>query len=139
MIVLDTNVASAAMRRETDTVLAVWLDNCPRESLWLTAITVFEIRVGIETLSNGRRRRQLEDDFARALREDYQDRVLPFDEPAATAAGLLTAQRRRAGRPVEIRDTLIAGIVISRRAELATGNVRHFQDLDVRVINPWQA
>jgi predicted nucleic acid-binding protein len=139
MIILDTNVVSAAMRSVTDAAIAAWLDARPVESLWLTTVTVFEIRMGIETLTPGRRRRQLQEDFARVLSDDFQNRILPLDEPAAQAAGILASQRRRAGRSVEVRDTLIAGIVISRKADFVTGNVRRFQDLDIRVIDPWVA
>jgi predicted nucleic acid-binding protein len=138
MIVLDTNVVSALMRREPDSTVRRWLDDCPSESIWLTAVTIFEIRFGLETLSVGRRRQQLESDFSRLLAEDFQGRILHFDDGAAEAAARLAARRKPLGRVGELRDTLIAGIVISRKAELATRNVRHFQDLEVSVIGPWQ-
>ena len=137
MIILDTNVISAAMRTRQDPVIAQWLNDFPIESLWLTAITVFEIRLGIEVLAAGKKRRQLEQDFERALFDDFEGRVLALDEAAAQAAGVLDGQRRRDGRPIEMRDTLIAGIAIAQKAALATGNIRHFQDLDIRLFNPW--
>jgi toxin FitB len=62
---------------------------------------------------------------------------LNFDQEAANAAASISAKRRAGGHPNEIRDVLIAGIVISRHADLATRNVRHFQNLDIRVIDPW--
>ncbi|MBA3588627.1 MAG: type II toxin-antitoxin system VapC family toxin, partial [Methylibium sp.] len=64
-------------------------------------------------------------------------RILPFDAEAAAQAALIGAARQRAGRPVDVRDTQIAGIAIARRATLATRNVRHFEDLPTPVINPW--
>jgi hypothetical protein len=85
MIVLDTNVLSGVMRPEPDRIVVAWLDRQPSESLWTTAVTVFEIRFGLELLARGRRRRQLEDAFARAIEEDFQGRVLSFDEEAARA------------------------------------------------------
>jgi predicted nucleic acid-binding protein len=139
MIILDTNVVSAAMRDDVEPRIRAWLDDRPPESIWLTSITVFEIRFGIQILAEGRKRRQLESDFARALTEDFEGRVLDFDNPAAEAAAAFSAQRKLGGRPMELRDTLIAGIVVSRRAELATRNVRHFEDLDISVINPWSS
>jgi predicted nucleic acid-binding protein len=139
MIVLDTNVVSALMRREPDAIVRRWLDNRPAESIWLTAVTIFEIRFGIETLAAGRRRLQLEADFAKLLSEDLQGRILHFDDGAAESAASLAARRKPLGRVGELRDTLIAGIVISRKAELATRNLRHFQDLEVPVIDPWAA
>jgi predicted nucleic acid-binding protein len=137
MIVLDTNVVSAAMAASPDPRIIAWLDGHPPESLWITAISVFEIRYGIDTLVSGKRRRMLEQAFARAIVDDFQDRVLALDESAATAAAAIAAARRRVGRPVDLRDTLIAGIASSRRATIATRNSRHFRDLDVPVIDPW--
>jgi predicted nucleic acid-binding protein len=139
MIVLDTNVISALMRREPDAIVRRWLDDRPAESVWITAITIFEIRFGIETLAEGRRRQQLEGDFARLIAEDLQGRILHFDDGAAESAATLAARRKPLGRIGELRDTLIAGIVMSRKAEFATRNLRHFQDLEVPVIDPWAA
>ncbi len=70
--------------------------------------------------------------------KDLENRVLDFDSAAATEAAALTASRQRTGRPVDVRDTQIAGIALVRRATLATRNVRHFQDLSVTVIDPWR-
>lgn len=137
MIVLDTNVLSALMRREPDPAVVSWLDGQASESVWTTAITVFEIRFGLELLAPGRRRRRLEDAFNRAVDEDFQGRILPFDQEAAREAASRAAERRAAGKPVDFRDVEIAGIVSARRATLATRNVRHFQDLGIGVVDPW--
>lgn len=137
MIVLDTNVLSALMRREADPVVVAWLDTQPPESIWTTAITVFEIRFGLEILTNGRRRRSLEDAFAKALDQDFDGRVLPFDQTAAEAAAAIAAEQRRAGRPVEIRDVEIAGIAAARKATLATRNTRHFEGTGIALVDPW--
>ncbi len=107
--------------------------------IWTTAITVFEVRFGLELLADGRRRRLLEEAFAKALEEDFENRVLHFDPTAADIAGRLAAERRRAGRPVEIRDVQIAGITAARRASLATRNLRHFEGLGLSLIDPWSA
>ena len=139
MILLDTNVLSALMRSEPEPRVVAWLDGQPPESIWTTSITVFEVRLGLELLATGRRRRLLEEAFAQALEEDFENRVAVFDRPAAEAAGRIAAQRRRAGRPVEIRDVQIAGIAASRRATLATRNLRHFEGLGVDLVDPWSA
>jgi len=138
VILLDTNVLSALMRREADAIVVTWLDGQPPESIWITAITVFEVRFGLEILAKGRRRRRLEDAFVNALEEDFQSRVLPFDQAAAQAAAAIAAQQRRAGKPVEIRDVQIAGIAAARKATLATRNIRHFQGLGIDLVDPWQ-
>ena len=137
MIVLDTNVLSALMRRQSDPTVVAWLDRQPSESVWTTSVTIFEIRFGLELLAVGRRRRQLEDAFARAVEEDFEGRVLPFDQEAAWEAASRAAERRAAGKPVDFRDIEIAGIISARRATLVTRNVRHFQDLGIRVVDPW--
>ena len=137
MIVLDTNVLSAVMRREADPSVVAWLDRQPAESLWTTAVTVFEIRFGLELLAPTRRRRQLEDAFTRALEEDFEGRILAFDHEAAREAAGRAAERRPAGKAVDFRDIEIAGIVSARRATLATRNARHFQGLGIEVVDPW--
>lgn len=137
MILLDTNVLSALMHREPEPAVVAWLDRQPAESVWTTSITVFEVGMGLEILAQGRRRRSLERAFTEALEEDLEHRVAVFDESAAEAAGRLAAERRRSGRPVEIRDVQIAGIATARKATLATRNLRHFEDLGLKLVDPW--
>jgi predicted nucleic acid-binding protein len=139
VILLDTNVLSALMTPQQDAVVAVWLDTQPKESLWTTAVTIFEIRIGIDLLALGRRRQLLENAFATALEEAFNGRIVPFDESAAQAAGHISAARRKMGRSLEIRDVQIAGIAIARKATIATRNIRHFEDLGIPLIDPWSA
>jgi predicted nucleic acid-binding protein len=139
VILLDTNLLSALMQTVPDPVVLAWLDRQPPEEVWTTTINVFEIRFGLSRLAEGRRRRMLEESFALLLREDLGGRVAPFDMAAAAEAGLLAARREAAGRPGEIRDTMIGGIAIARRAVLATRNTRHFSDLGTEVVDPWSA
>ena len=137
MIVLDTDVLSALMRHEADPAVVAWLDLQSAESVWTTAVTVFEIRFGLELLAAGRRRRQLGDAFSRVLEGDFQGRILPFDREAAQEAATRAVERRAVGKTVDFRDIEIAGIVSARQATLATRNVRHFQDLGIELIDPW--
>ena len=139
MIVLDTNVLSALMQSAPDDAVVEWLDRQPAESIWTTSVTVFETRFGLALLPSGRRRRALEAAFDRLLAEDLERRVLDFDDAAAAAAAELAAARQRAGRPVDLRDTLIASIALARRATIATRNVRHFADSNVSIVDPWTA
>jgi predicted nucleic acid-binding protein len=115
------------------------LDKRPTESIWTTSVTFFEVRLGIERLAESRRRDQLEEGFRRAFDQTLQGRLLAFDLEAARSAAILLARRMGRGEPSEMRDTMIAGIVVSRRAELVTRNIRHFGDLGLAVINPWSA
>lgn len=139
MIVLDTNVLSALMRTSPHAALVAWLDRQHADSIWTTSITVFEARFGLALLAKGRRRNALETAFTRVLQEDLENRVLDFDEAAAGAAASLAASRQQAGRPADLRDTMIAGITLARRATLATRNVRHFADLEIPIVDPWTA
>ncbi len=125
------------MQREADPAVVAWLDLQPSESVWTTAVTVFEIRFGLELLAPGRRKRQLEDAFSRALDEDFQGRILVFDAEAAEEAASRAAERRAVGKTVDFRDIEIAGIVSARRATLATRNSRHFMDLGIELVDPW--
>ncbi|MGA8621886.1 MAG: type II toxin-antitoxin system VapC family toxin [Candidatus Sulfotelmatobacter sp.] len=138
MIILDTNVLSALMMRAPDKRVIVWLDGQPRESVWTTAISVFEVRFGLEIMPSGKRRAALIDDFEEFLSRIHH-RVAPFDTEAAQRAGTLMASRKMRGRPRETRDTMIAGIVLSRRATLATRNIRDFDDISATLIDPWTA
>lgn len=137
MIILDTNVLSALAGQTPQANVVSWLDSQPPESIWITSITVFEARFGIETMAKGRRRQQLETRFEEFLRLDIKNRVLEFDAMAANVAARLAAERQRAGHSVDFRDTQIAGIAMARKATLATRNVRHFQGLAFSVVNPW--
>lgn len=126
------------MQSRPEPKVIAWLDRQPSESIWITSITVFEARMGLALLPAGRRRQTLESALSQLLVQDLENRILPFDDAAAVEAAALAATRQRAGRPVDFRDTQIAGIVISRRAVLATRNVRHFSDLTNGVVNPWE-
>jgi predicted nucleic acid-binding protein len=139
MIILDTNVLSALMRTIPEAPVVAWLDRQPAESVWITSITLFEARLGLALLASGRRRQTLEAAFSHQLQEDQENRVLDFDSAAATEAASLAAARQKNGRPVDMRDTQIAGIALARRATLATRNVRHFADLKISIVDPWAA
>lgn len=139
MIVLDTNVLSALMRQKPEAPVVAWLDRQPAESVWITSVTLFEARYGLALLPKGRRRQAMEAAFESLLKDDLEDRVLDFDAAAAGEAAILAADRQKRGRPVDMRDTQIAGIALARRATLATRNARHFRELNVPVVDPWQA
>jgi predicted nucleic acid-binding protein len=137
MIVLDTNVLSALIKDEPDPAIQHWLDDQAELSIWTTTISIFEIRYGLAIMPAGRRQSLMLGAFERALEDKLERRVLSFDIVAAEQAASLMARRKIAGRPVDLRDTMIAGIALAQRAMLATRNVRHFADLDLAVVNPW--
>lgn len=136
MIVLDTNVLSALMRPQPEAKVVTWLDAQPRDSVWITSITAFEVRFGLQIMATGKKRTALFHAFE-SLLETMGHRIAAFDAAAAEHAGDLMARRQHAGRPVDLRDTMIAAIVLSRRASLATRNVAHFRDAGFSIENPW--
>jgi hypothetical protein len=138
MIVLDTNVISALMRKEPEIPVVKWLDRQPAASVWITAITVMEIRFGLQAMPKGRRQHALISSFDLMLKSMIEDRIASFDAEAGIHAAGLMAQRKRKSRPIEVRDTMIAGIVLANRAALATRNTQHFEDLPLTVVNPWK-
>jgi len=138
MTILDTNVLSALMHRTPDRRVVAWLDKQPRTSVWTTSVTVLEIRFGLHILPAGKRRSLLLGAFQELL-DQLDRRVAPFDVAAAEHAADLMASRQKKGRPVELRDTMIAGIVLAQHASLATRNTAHFADIPFPVINPWTA
>ena len=137
MIILDTNVLSALMQQHPDPQVVAWLDDQPAESIWINSITLFEARYGLALLVSGQRKNDLQERFEQLLQDDLENRVALFDSNAATQSAQLAADRKARGRPVDIRDTFIAGIALAQRATLATRNTRHFDDLSVPVVNPW--
>jgi predicted nucleic acid-binding protein len=139
VILLDTNVISAFIRPEPDEAVMSWLDSQPPESMWTTSISVYELRFGVELLAVGRRRQLLDEALTKALEDDFDGRVIPFDVAAAQAAGRIGAARRQLGRTIEVRDVQIAGIAIARKATICTRNIRHFEDLGIDLIDPWSA
>ena len=138
MIILDTNVLSGLMRQTPEREVVRWLDEQPRTSIWTTAITVLEIRFGLQILPAGKRRVALMQAFEAVLLDKIEQRIAPFDLAAAQHAGDLMAARQRKGRPGDLRDVMLAGIVLAHHATLATRNTRHFDDLAVAVVNPWE-
>ena len=122
------------MRREEQVI--AWMNRQARPSVWTTSVSVYETRFGIELLASGRRRRGLEEIFGRFIKEALDHRVLTFDLSAAEAAGAIAAKQRRTGRPVEVRDVLIAGIVAAQKATLATHNTRHFAGIGLPLVDP---
>jgi toxin FitB len=124
------------MRTVPDRSVVAWLDRQLRSSVWITSITVMELHQAIQSLPIGRRRTALHGALRQVISENIGDRIASFDDAAAQATASVTAERRRAG---ELRDGMIAGIIMATGATLATRNTRHFEDLSIPLINPWTA
>jgi toxin FitB len=139
VILLDTNVLAALMRQRPETAVIHWLDRQARTSVWTTSVTALELGFGLQVMTTGKPRSLLIANFDRLLAELIQQRIAPFDGEAAQRAGDLMTIRQKKGRPGELRDSMIAGIALASHATLATRNVKHFDDLSVSVLNPWES
>lgn len=137
MIILDTNVLSEILRPAPEPRVVEWLEEQPRASIFTTTITRGEILYGIRVLPAGKRRNGLWNAAMEMFDTDFNDLVLSFDSVAADAYAEISAARRVAGRPISQPDAQIAGITLSRGAQLATRNVKDFGACGFEVINPW--
>lgn len=139
MIILDTNVLSEMTNPARHPAPMRWLDSQNPDELWTTVINAYELRFGVELLPAGKRRAKMMQELEDLLDSFLELKIVPLEMTAVEQAARLAADRRRRGVTVEVRDVMIAGIAISRQATLATRNVRHFDDLPVPVVNPWEA
>lgn len=137
MIVLDTNVLSELIRPVPDLGVLAWMEAQPADGLFTTAITRGEMLFGARILPTGRRRDDLLAEIEAIFSIDMAGRVLPYDESAADAHAEIAVRRRGQGRPSSQSDLMIAGIVRSLGATLATRNVRDFEDCGVALVDPW--
>ena len=136
-VLLDTNVVSELLRPSPNPVVENWVAVRQAADLHFSAVGEAELRYGVAILSAGRRRDALALAIEKILREDFEDRVLPFDTEAAREYADFAASRRAAGRPVAPADCQIAAIARSRDVAVATRNVRDFADMAITLIDPW--
>ncbi|MHB1304487.1 MAG: PIN domain-containing protein [Acidiphilium sp.] len=139
MIILDTNVVSEPLKPAASEAVIAWLDRQDPSSLYLTAITLAELLLGLELLPLGRRRSDLEARIGSLLNEFLPDRILPFDPMAARFHAPLSARARDAGRAISLADGQIAAIAAMRGYAVATRDTAPFIAAGVAVIDPWTA
>jgi predicted nucleic acid-binding protein len=135
MIIMDTNVVSELMRTRPDAAVAAWALEADSD-LFVTAVTVAEIRYGIARLPEGKRKQDIAA-AADAVLSAFTPRVLPFDLVAAACYGALVAGREASGHPISVFDAQIAAVCQARGAKLATRNVKDFEETGVTIIDPW--
>ncbi len=139
MIVLDTNVLSEVLRSSPSQTVLRWLAAQEPMKVYLTTITQAEVLLGIAAMAAGKRRTRLQAVIEKMLSDEFEGRILPFDEEAARTFANIVSGRIALGRPISQFDAMIAAIARTRRATLATRNVQDFAHCDVRIINPWDA
>lgn len=134
---LDTNVISELVKPEPDINVVRWIEETDESILFLSVLTVGEIRNGIERLKLGRRRGRLESWLKVDLRARFQDRILPVDEAIAERWGALSAIAAASGKPVPVIDGLLAATAMHHDLMLVTRNAPDVAGAAVPTLNPW--
>ena len=139
MILIDTHVISELWKAEPDPDVLAWIDAQAVETFYLSAITVGELRFGMATMPEGKRRSIYEDRLEREVLPALTGRVLPFDLDASKANADLMARARAEGKAIGKADGYIAATAAARALTVATRDVAPFQAAGLTVINPWEA
>jgi predicted nucleic acid-binding protein len=139
MILLDTNVISEPWKPKPDPRIVEWIDAQAVETLYLSSVTVAELRFGIASLPAGSRRKILHERLEGELLPVFAGRVLPFDLAASSAYAELMSKARTAGLAINMADGYIAAIAASRGLSVASRDAAPFHAAGVPLINPWTA
>jgi len=132
---IDTNVLSELRRKEPNPGVVVWFEERPATTLYVSVLTLGEIRKGIEALGKSKRKLKLLDWLETELPAFFAGRILPIDEEVAGCWGRLLAA---AGRPLPAIDSLLAATALTHRLALVTRNVNDFPHPELEIINPWE-
>ncbi|ARO22288.1 PIN domain-containing protein [Rhizobium sp. S9] len=138
MIVLDTNVVSEFARSLPNEQVKAWMLRQDSARIWLCTVGLMEQIYGAERV----RLKTGSDRFFRAIENlvkgQFRDRIVGWDLQAAMATGRLRAKRESLGRPISVQDAMIAAICLANGATLATRNIRDFEGLDLKLVNPFE-
>lgn len=136
---LDTNSVSELARPNPDPRVTAWMRAADESLLYLSVLTVGEIRKGLAALPQGKRQTQLESWIEVELRSRFPGRILPVDQPIAERWGLLAAEAKRSGKGLSVIDGLLAATALRHGLTLVSRNVKDFATLHIPVFNPWQS
>jgi predicted nucleic acid-binding protein len=137
MILLDTNVVSEPLKLTCDVGVLTWIDAQIIETLYLSTISLAELRFGIAALAPGKRRDTLLTSLEQRILPLFVGRILPFDAAAAEAYAVLRARARAQGKAIAPADGYIAATAISHGLIVATRDTSPFEAAGLTVINPW--
>ena len=135
---LDTNVISELIAKQPDKGVVAWLDQLDPNTVYLSVITIGEIRKGIEKLPPSKRREAIREWLETDLLLRFQERILAITAEVMLVWGELTGQLEQEGRPMRAIDSLIAAIALHGDYRLVTRNEHDFQHTGVKIINPWK-
>lgn len=135
---LDTNVPSEFSRDRPEPRVVEWLKTQPVTTLFLSAVTIGEIRKGLTLLPRGRRRSELETWFHADLLIWFRNRILPVTHAVADQWGVMDGKCQLRGKPLNTADGMIAATAIEHGLTVVTRNVKDFAGLGVEIFNPWE-
>lgn len=133
---LDTNVISESVRKSPDKGVIAWLGSVPAEALYISVLTLGEVRKGVEGIDDHNRREKLRLWLEHELPEWFEGRVVTVDLAVADRWGRMLAA---AGRPLPTIDSLLAATALHHELRLVTRNTRDYRFPGLEVINPWKA
>nr|2BSQ_A Chain A, TRAFFICKING PROTEIN B [Neisseria gonorrhoeae]2BSQ_B Chain B, TRAFFICKING PROTEIN B [Neisseria gonorrhoeae]2BSQ_C Chain C, TRAFFICKING PROTEIN B [Neisseria gonorrhoeae]2BSQ_D Chain D, TRAFFICKING PROTEIN B [Neisseria gonorrhoeae] len=137
MILLDTNVISEPLRPQPNERVVAWLDSLILEDVYLSAITVAEMRLGVALLLNGKKKNVLHERMEQSILPLFAGRILPFDEPVAAIYAQIRSYAKTHGKEIAAADGYIAATAKQHSMTVATRDTGSFFAADVAVFNPW--
>lgn len=138
MILLDTNVISEPWKPTPDIRVLAWIDAQAIETLYISAITIAELRLGIAAMPVGRKRTTLDERLEREVLPLFISRILPFDLDTSRAYADLMSRARTAGRAIGKADGYIAATAMAHGFAVATRDASPFEAAGVKVMYPWK-
>ena len=139
MYILDTNVLTELMKSMGEQVVLEWIDGYSKEMQFTTALNQAEILYGLAVMPKGRRRNELLIRANEMFEQEFNGRVLPFDERAATHYADIYATRKGLGRRFDVVDAQIAAVARANGMAVVTRDIRDFADCEIELVNPWDA
>ena len=134
---LDTNVVSEWMKPHPNPGVVRWLQDADEDRVFLSVVTLTELRYGIDRMPLGARRSRLDEWLQDELPLRFESRIVSVDESVASACGTLIARSEVIGHRLEAMDAFIAATAQCHSLTIVTRNARHFAPLVESLLNPW--
>jgi toxin FitB len=136
---LDTNVISEPLRPKPEGRVIDWIESIDEEILYLSVLTLGEIRKGVELMADSTRRSRIQRWLISDLVMRFSGRILPVDLPAADRWGRFAGSSAARKSPLPVIDALLAATAAEHDLTLVSHDTRHFEQLGLPVFNPWTA
>ncbi len=136
---VDTNCISEVVRVKPDPRVLAWIEAADESLLYISVLTLGEIRKGVAALPQSRRRSRLETWLEVELQARFSGRILPIDVAVADRWGVLAANAKASGKSLSTIDGLLAATAIHHNLTIVSRNVSDFAFVPVQVLNPWES